>query len=70
MFQYIVDKLFWPETQLLEAVGHHEPQVDQLRDRMSKAISQAIIPVVAYSQQYVAYLDLMNLDIKTYIEYV
>ncbi len=66
-FQFIVDKLFWPETLLLEAVGQHEPQVDALRERMSTNISAAIIPAKAYAQQYIPYLDLINLDIKVYI---
>lgn len=68
MTQYILDKLFWPETPLLEAVGQHEPQVERMRERMSQAIQQAIIPLVAFSQQYVPYLDLMNLNVKSYIE--
>ena len=66
--QFIVDRLFWPETSLLEAVGHHEPHVDALRDRLSSTISQAIIPTLAFAQQYTPYLDLINLDIKSYIE--
>ena len=67
-FQYILDKLFWPEVILLEAVGQHEPQVEAMRERMSQAIRQAIIPLVAFSQQYVPYLDLVNLNVKAYIE--
>ena len=66
--QYIVDKLFWPETPLLEAVGLHEPHVDRLRERVGHAISQSLIPLLAYCQQYQPYVDLMNLNIKTYIE--
>ncbi len=66
--QFIVDKLFWPETALLEAVGLHEPQVDTLRDKISSTISAAIIPMKAYAQQYMPYLDLMNLDIDAYIK--
>ena len=66
--QYIVDKLFWPETPLLEAVGLHEPDVDCLRERVGHAISQSLIPLLAYCQQYQPYVDLMNLNIKTYIE--
>ncbi len=66
--QFIVDKLFWPETALLEAVGQHEPQVDALRDKLSATISVAVIPMRAYSQQYMPYLDLMNLDIDAYVK--
>ena len=66
--QYVVDKLFWPETPLLEAVGLHEPAVEAMRDAVSRAITQALVPLRAYSRQYEHYLDLINLDIKTYIE--
>jgi len=63
-----VDKLYWPETPLLEAVGLHEPHVDRLRGRVGHAITQALIPLMAYCQQYHPYVDHMNLNIMTYIE--
>ena len=66
--QYILDKLFWPEVPLLEAVGQHEPQVEVMREHVCCAIQQAIIPLAAFSQQYVPYLDLINLNVKSYIE--
>ena len=66
--QYVVDKLFWPVTPLLESVGQHEPQVDALRERVGTAITQSLIPLLAYARQYEQYLELMNLDIKAYIE--
>lgn len=53
---------------LLEAVGQHEPQVDAMREHVCHAIEQSIIPLAAYSQQYVPYLDLINLNVKAYIE--
>ena len=68
--QYVVDKLFWPVTPLLESVGQHEPQVDTLRGRVEVAVSQSLIPLLAYARQYEQYLELVNLDIKSYIEYV
>ena len=66
--QYILDKLFWPESPLLEAVGQREPQVEVMRERVCHAIQQAIIPLAAFSQQYTPYLDLINLNVKAYIE--
>ena len=63
----MVDKLFWPETPLLESVGQHEPQIDQLRSRVERATSQSLIPLLAYARQYEQYLELMNLDIKAYV---
>ena len=68
LLQYIVDKLFWPGTPLLEAVGRHEPQVDQLRERLAGCVRHALTPLLAYAQQYNPYLELANLDIKSYIE--
>ena len=34
---------------------------------MQTATQQSLIPLVAYARQYDQYLELMNLDIKTYI---
>ena len=68
--QYVVDKLFWPVTPLLESVGQHEPHTHHLRTRVDTAIIQSLIPLMAYAKQYEQYLDLINLDIKSYIEYV
>ena len=68
--QYIVDRLFWPETPLLEAVGLHEPVVEAMRGRISLAIAQALLPLRAYAECYRPYLELGNLDIKAYIAYV
>jgi dynein heavy chain len=65
--KYVVDKIFWPETPLLESVGQHEPQIDRLRCRVETATRQSLIPLLAYARQYDQYLELMNLDIKTYI---
>ena len=65
--QYVVDKLFWPETTLLESVGQHEPQVERQRARVERAISQSLIPLLAYAKQYEKHLELMNLDISSFI---
>lgn len=65
---YILDKLFWPITPFLEAVGQHEPQVDTLRERLILLIRQSIIPLEQYAEQYACHLDLINLDIKGFIQ--
>lgn len=66
--QFILDKLFWPVTPLLEAVGQHEPQVDRMRGRLSYLVQQTLIPLKEYAQQYACYLDLINLDIKAFVQ--
>lgn len=55
---------------MLESVGQHEPQVEKMRERLRQAIVQALIALVAYSKQYEPYLELMNLDIATFVKYV
>ena len=70
MLQFIVDKLFWPVTPLLESVGQHEPHVEKLRERLRQAIVQAVIALVAYAVQYEPYLGLINLDIASFVQYV
>ena len=64
------DKLFWPETPLLESVGAHEPQVDSLRDSMTSAMQCALIPLKAYAAMFEPHLELFNTNIKEYIQYV
>lgn len=51
-FQFILDKLFWPETALLESVGAHEPQVETLRTSIEKAIAKSLIPL-KYNSTYI-----------------
>jgi len=66
--QYILDKLFWPTTSLLEAVGQKEPQIDALRKQLKHFMYQSLIPVEEYAQQYSIYVELINLDVKSYVE--
>ena len=66
--QFLVEKLFWPETPLLESVGMHEPQVNALRMEMCQAINRALIPLRAYAIKFEPHLELMNMDIKLFIQ--
>lgn len=68
--QFIVDKLFWPVTYLLESVGAHEPQVDKIRDKICYLTQQAIIPLKAYAVKFEPHLELLNRDIKEFIRWV
>lgn len=66
--QYVMSGLFWNGIPLLESVGQKEPEADQLRFLIQKAMRKASVPMLAYSEQYIKYLDLMNLDINQYIQ--
>lgn len=69
-FQYILEDIFWSGTPLLESVGEHEPQVEELRTTIRNSITKALIPIKAYAREYEKYLELMNLDINKYVTYV
>lgn len=68
--QYVLEDIFWADTPLLESVGEHEPKVEELRDTITMAISKALIPMRAYARAYEKYLELNNLEINDYIEWV
>lgn len=62
-------KLFIHEAPLLESVGLWEPAVKELREKLGKALRQAVIPLQAYAREYERYLELHNSDIKAFLEY-
>ncbi|RXN34314.1 dynein heavy chain axonemal [Labeo rohita] len=53
---------------VLESVGLWEPEVKNLRESISVALKQAIIPLRAYAREYECHLELHNSDIKTFLE--
>ena len=67
--QYIMEEMFFSGTPLLEAVGLHEPFVEELRDIIRHAISKALIPMKAYATQYETFLPVLNLDTNAYIRF-
>jgi hypothetical protein len=64
-----MEDIFFSGTPLLEAVGIHEPFVEELRETVRNAILKSLIPMKAYVQQYEKHLAIMNLDINSYIRY-
>ncbi|KAL5013927.1 hypothetical protein ScPMuIL_008197 [Solemya velum] len=66
--KFILEKIFWSGTPLLESVGEHEPPVEELRTSVRNAIQKSMIPMKAYAREYEKHLELMNLDINQYIK--
>ncbi|KAL3881803.1 hypothetical protein ACJMK2_028195, partial [Sinanodonta woodiana] len=66
--KFILEKIFWSGTPLLESVGEHEPHVEELRDTIKKAIRKSLIPMKAYAKEYERHLELINMDINHYIK--
>ncbi|KAL0180885.1 hypothetical protein M9458_023291, partial [Cirrhinus mrigala] len=52
---------------VLESVGLWEPEVKNLRESISVALKQAIIPLKAYAHEYKCHLELHNSDINTFL---
>ncbi|RUS78759.1 hypothetical protein EGW08_013475 [Elysia chlorotica] len=63
----ILKNIFWSGIPLLESVGEHEPPVEELRATVRRALQQALIPLKAYAREYEKYLELINMDINTYV---
>ncbi|XP_051768758.1 dynein axonemal heavy chain 1 [Ctenopharyngodon idella] len=58
---FIVEDMVW-------SVGLWEPEVKNLRESISVALNQAIIPLRAYAREYECHLELYNSDINTFLE--
>jgi len=53
---------------VLSSVGLWEPEASKLRESISVALKQAIIPLRAYAREYERHLELYNSDINTFLE--
>ena len=68
--QYVMEEMFFSGSPLLEAVGLHEPFVEQLRDTIRHCISKATIPMRTYAEQYESFLPILILDPSVYIRFL
>lgn len=66
--QFVLKNLFIAGDLVLESVGLWEPEVKNLKETISLALKQAVIPLKAYADQYKCYLELHNLDINRFLE--
>lgn len=53
---------------VLDTVALWEPDVNNLRESISLALKQAIIPLRSYAREYECHLELHNSDINTFLE--
>ncbi|NWZ55127.1 DYH1 protein, partial [Haliaeetus albicilla] len=58
--KYVLENILITGTPLLESVGLHEPEVEELREAMQSAIQKALIPLQAYAKRYEKFLELNN----------
>ncbi|XP_071059360.1 dynein axonemal heavy chain 1-like [Pseudochaenichthys georgianus] len=66
--KFVMKKMFVAGDPLLESVNLWEPEVTALREKVSNAVMQGVIPLRAYAAEYEKYLDLHNLDIETLLK--
>eukprot|EP00118_Oscarella_pearsei_P012540 m.93002 g.93002 ORF g.93002 m.93002 type:complete len:4173 (+) comp36767_c0_seq9:102-12620(+) len=64
----VMEDLFWTGKPLLEAVGTHEPSVEDQRALVCLAVQQALIPLQAYAKKYEQFLELATMDIPEYLK--
>lgn len=67
LFQYVLENILITDTLLLDSVGLHEPEVEELREAMQSAIQKALIPLQAYAKRYEKFLELNNNDIQYFL---
>uniref|UniRef100_A0A8C4NHF4 Uncharacterized protein n=1 Tax=Eptatretus burgeri TaxID=7764 RepID=A0A8C4NHF4_EPTBU len=68
--KFIMKNLFITGTPLLESVGLHEQEVEELRSTLRKSLGQAIIPLRAYAAHYQTFMPLLNLNIEQFAKWV
>ncbi|XP_050760847.1 dynein axonemal heavy chain 1 [Gymnogyps californianus] len=65
--KYVLENILITGTPLLDSVGLHEPEVEELREAMRSAIQKALIPLQAYAKRYEKFLELNNNDIQYFL---
>ncbi|XP_053933024.1 dynein axonemal heavy chain 1 [Cuculus canorus] len=65
--KYVLENLLITDTPLLDSVGLHEPEVEELRETVRSAIQKAQIPLQAYAKRYEKFLELNNNDIQYFL---
>ncbi|NXX05401.1 DYH1 protein, partial [Larus smithsonianus] len=65
--KYVLENILITDTLLLDSVGLHEPEVEELREAMQSAIQKALIPLQAYAKRYEKFLELNNNDIQYFL---
>lgn len=67
LFQYVLENMGITGTALLDSVGLHEPEVEELRETVRSTIQKALIPLQAYAKKYEKFLELNNNDIEYFL---
>ncbi|XP_051667332.1 dynein axonemal heavy chain 1 [Manacus candei] len=66
--QYVLENMDITGTPLLESVGLHEPEVEELRETLQTAIQKTQIPLQAYGKRYEKFLEINNNDIQYFLK--
>ncbi|XP_047438259.1 dynein axonemal heavy chain 1 [Mugil cephalus] len=66
--KFVMQKMFISADPLLDTVNLWEEEVNALREKIRKALTQAAIPLKAYAAEYEKHLELHNLDMETFLE--
>ncbi|XP_071611851.1 dynein axonemal heavy chain 1 [Heliangelus exortis] len=65
--KFVLENIVITDTPLLDSVGLHEPEVEELREAMRSAVQKAQIPLQAYAKKYEKFLELNNNDIQYFL---
>uniref|UniRef100_A0A8C3K8B9 Dynein axonemal heavy chain 1 n=1 Tax=Calidris pygmaea TaxID=425635 RepID=A0A8C3K8B9_9CHAR len=65
--KYVLQNMLITDTPLLDSVGLHEPEVEELREAVRSAIRKALIPLQAYGKRYEKFLELNNNDLEFFL---
>ncbi|NWQ64257.1 DYH1 protein, partial [Neopipo cinnamomea] len=66
--QYVLENMDITGTPVLESMGFHEPEVEELREALRAAIQKTQIPLQAYGKRYEKFLEINNNDIQYFLK--
>ena len=66
--RYVMERLFWPNPELVGSVNAEEPWAVALRNALSSAVTNAIAPLVKYLTTFDTWRDFLNLDVDNYLK--
>lgn len=64
----VMEFIYSPQIPTIQAIGMHDPLVDAWRERLQHAVAHAVKPLVDYLETYKPFLDLVAIDVPSYVK--
>jgi len=64
----VMEHMFWPDGDLIAAVGMNEPWVKDLREKIRADMNRAVQPLDCFLNAYLTWIDFLNEDTEEYLD--